>query len=124
MDTICYSGVGSVEKSGNHTKKKYLDVMNKKFNKRCSIYIKSLKCKSCKKAIIMNTKENKKQIKALIQNKPYKMSKNTKIKILKQKKKCNQCIKNNTKKCNLKNYMLFSGAEFGKCKGENKLKIS
>lgn len=32
MDTICYTGVGSV-KTGNYTKKEFLDLMNKKFKK-------------------------------------------------------------------------------------------
>ena len=43
-NNICYTGVGS-EKTGNHTKKQYLEVMNKNYKKECSIYIKSLKCK-------------------------------------------------------------------------------
>lgn len=83
---ICYTGVGSV-KTGNHTKKQYLEVMNKNYKKKCSIYIKSLKCKSCK--TMMNTTE--------------------------QLNKCKRCKNNKTKKCNLKKYILFSGAEFGKC---------
>ena len=31
MDTnnICYNGIGTVKKTGNHTKKQYLEVMNK-----------------------------------------------------------------------------------------------
>ena len=113
-NNICYTGVGS-EKTGNHTKKQYLEVMNKNYKKECSIYIKSLKCKSCKKSIKMNTKEVKKQIKAQLQNKPYKISSKTERQILKQISKCKRCKKNKTKKCNLKNYILFSGAEFGKC---------
>jgi len=47
-NNICYTGVGSV-KTGNHTRKKYLEVMNKNYKKDCSLYIKGLKCKSCKK---------------------------------------------------------------------------
>ena len=47
-DNICYTGVGSI-KSGNHTKKQFLNIMNKNSKKECSIYNKSLKCKSCKK---------------------------------------------------------------------------
>jgi len=62
-DNICYTGIGSL-KSGNHTKKQYLEIMDKNFKKKYTIYIKSLKCKSCKKIIEMNTKEVKKQIKA------------------------------------------------------------
>ena len=53
---ICYTGIGSV-KTGNHTKKQFLKAMNRNFKKKCSVYIKSLKCKSCKKSIEMNSKE-------------------------------------------------------------------
>ena len=117
MDTnnICYNGIGTVKKTGNHTKKQYLEVMNKNFKKKCSDYIKSLKCKSCKKSIEMNSNEVKKQIKAQIKNKTYKMSNKTEAKLLNQMNKCNRCKNNKTKRCNLKNYMLYSGAEFGKC---------
>jgi len=43
------------------------------------------------------------------------MSNKTERKITKQLSKCERCKNNKTKRCNLKNYMLFSGAEFGKC---------
>jgi hypothetical protein len=113
-NNICYTGIGSV-KSGNYTKKKYLAVMDKNFKKECAVYIKSLKCKSCKKSIEMNSNEVKKQINAKIQNKTYKMSKNTEKKILKQISKCKRCKNKKTKKCNLNNYLFYSGAELGKC---------
>ena len=120
MDTdhICYTGIGSL-KSGNHTKKQYLDVMNKNFEKKCAVYIKSLKCKSCKKSIKMNTKEVKKQIKAQLKNKTYKMSKKTEKKLLKQMNQCKRCKENKTKKCDLDNYIEFSGAEWGVCPNPN-----
>jgi hypothetical protein len=47
---ICYTGIGS-RKSGNHTRKQYLNVMKKHFKNDCSKYKKSLKCRSCKKYI-------------------------------------------------------------------------
>jgi predicted solute-binding protein len=109
-NNICYTGIGSV-KTGNYTKSQYLKVMNKKFKKECSVYIKSLKCKSCKKSIEMT----KKQIKAYLKNKTYKMSNKKKKILLTQITKCKRCKNNNTKKCNLNNYILFSGAELGKC---------
>ena len=114
-NNICYTGIGSV-KTGNHTKSQYLEVMNKKFKKKCSVYIKSLKCKSCKKSIEMNNKKLKNQIKAQLKNKTYKMSNKKERKLLTQISKCKRCKNNNTKKCNLNNYILFSGAELGKCK--------
>lgn len=111
---ICYTGIGSV-KTGNHTKKQYLEVMNKNFKNKCSVYIKSVKCKSCKKSIEMNSKEVKKQINAHLKHKIYKMSIKKENQLLSQISKCKLCKNKNTKKCNLTNYLLFSGAKLGKC---------
>ena len=36
-------------------------------------------------------------------------------KLVKQTNICNKCKKNKTKKCNLKDYITFSGAELGSC---------
>jgi hypothetical protein len=63
----------------------------------------------------MNAKEARKQINAKIKNKTYKMTNNTEQKILKQMSKCKICKNNKTKKCNLNNYILYSGADLGKC---------
>jgi hypothetical protein len=111
---ICYTGIGSL-KSGNHTKKQFLGVMNKNYRKKCSIHIKSLRCRSCRQSKKINTKEVKKQIKSQLKNKTYKMSEKTEIHLLKQMKKCKQCKTKNTKLCNFKKYILFSGADLGKC---------
>ena len=114
-NNICYTGEGAV-KTGNHTQKQYLAVMNKHFKKKCSVYIKSLKCKSCKKSREMNSKEINKQINAQKNKKTYKISKKTSTKLVKQISKCDRCKEKKTKKkCNLKNYIEYSGAEFGKC---------
>lgn len=107
-----YTGVGS-RKTGNHTKKQFLEVMNKNFSRKCPQYMKSKKCKSCKISLDMNTKEGKKHIRAQLKHKPYTMSYNTETRILKQMKKCKKCKTKNTKKCNVKDYILFSGAETG-----------
>jgi len=103
-NNICYTGEGAL-KTGNHTQKQYLAVMNKNEKKKCAVYIKSLKCKSCKKwkkmlneKLKKNTKKSKKE-----------------DNFLKQMDKCDRCKNKKTKKCNLKNYMLYSGAEFRKC---------
>lgn len=114
---ICYTGMGS-RKTGNHTKKQYLKVMDKNFKNDCSIFKKSLKCKSCKKSIDMNSKEVKKQINAHLKNKTYKMSNKKEKELVKIIKQCSKCKNNKNKKttkCNFKNYLLFSGAELGKC---------
>lgn len=76
---------------------------------------KGVKCKSCKKSIEMNTNEIKKQLNAHVKNKTYKISNKIEKKLIKQISKCDRCKNNKTKKCNLNNYLLFSGAEFGKC---------
>ena len=113
-NNICYTGLNSV-KTGNHTRKQYLEIMNKHFKKKCSVYIKSLKCKSCKKSIEMNSKEVRKQLNAQLKNKSYKMSNKTEKKLVNQISKCKRCKNNKTKKCNFKNYILYSGAEIGIC---------
>ena len=112
-NNIYYTGLGS-KKDGNHTEEEYLQVMNKNFKKECSVYIKSLKCSSCKKSLKMNSKEMMKQINAQKNKKTYKISKKTATKLVKQISKCDRCKKKKTKKCNLKNYLLFSGAELKK----------
>jgi len=43
------------------------------------------------------------------------MSKKIEKKILKEDNKCDKCKNKKTKKCNFKNYLLFSGAQLGKC---------
>jgi len=112
-NNIFYTGIGSV-KTGNHNKKQFLEVMNRHFKKECPVYIKSLKCKSCKKSIEMNSKEVKKQINSQLKNKTYKISSKNEKELLNQISKCKRCKNNKTKRCNLKNYILFSGAEIGK----------
>jgi hypothetical protein len=112
-DNICYTGIGSI-KSGNHTQKQFLKIMNKNSKKECSIYNKSIKCKSCKKFIKMNIKNKIKMYQ--IKNKPYNTTNKTERKLLKNINKCNNCKKNNTKKCDLQKYISFSGAKLGMCK--------
>ena len=112
-NNIYYTGIGSI-KSGNHTTKQFLKIMNKHFKTKCAIYIKSLKCKSCIKSIKINNKEVKKQINAQLKNKVYKMSKITEKKLVEQINKCKLCKTNNTEICNLNKYLLYSGAEIGK----------
>ena len=113
---IYYTGIGA-KKSGKHTEKEYLEVMDKNFKKDCSVHMKSLKCKSCKKTMKMVTKEIKKQIKFNLNkknkmsNKTYKISNKTEQKIVNQRNKCKKCKNKGTKKCDLKSYILFSGAE-------------
>lgn len=109
---ICYGGMGSL--GGNHTRKEFLDVM-KKDSKLCSQYTKSLKCKSCKEFKRLHNNKIRKQIEAHKKNKTYKISKRKENLIFKLLFKCVKCQKKNTRKCTLKEYIDFSGAEVGKC---------
>ena len=111
-NNICYTGIGS-KKTGNHTQKQYLTVMNKNEKKSCAVHIKSLKCKSCKKWRNM--------LNAKLKKNTQKISKKE-DNFLKQMDKCNRCKNNKTKKCNLKNYISYSGAEYGKCKDLENIK--
>lgn len=45
---ICYTGVGS-NKIKNHSKQKFIKIMNKHFKNDCKEYHESLTCNSCKK---------------------------------------------------------------------------
>ena len=116
---ICYTGIGSHE-NGNHTRKEFLDIMTKHYAQKCPQHTKSLKCKSCKELIEQSTSEVNKQIKLQMKNKTFKMS-SYKISKRKQnllnklRQKCHKCKNKNTRKCRLKEYIDFSGAELGKC---------
>jgi len=114
MDTICYTGIGA-RKSGKHTKKQYLDVMNKNFTRSCATYTKTLKCKSCKKMRSMISGLLKKSIKASKKKKTYKMSKKSSSKLRNTAYNCKKCQNNKPKQCDLDDYILFSGAVKGEC---------
>jgi hypothetical protein len=114
-NNICYTGVGSINKTGNHTKTQFIRMMNKTSNKECAVYIKSLKCKSCQKWGDIFRREIKRANAPKYKNKTYKRTNKTEKKLKKLESKCEQCQNNNTKKCNLNNYILFSGARLGKC---------
>ena len=113
-NNICYTGIGS-KKSGNHTRRQFLQTMEKNFKKKCAVHMKSLKCNACKKSITMNSKEVRKQIQAQMKNKTYKMSKATEKRLVKQMKKCDKCKNRKLKKCSIDDYIIFSGAEYGSC---------
>ena len=111
MERICYTGYGALP-SGNHTQKQYMKVMNRHFSKECPTYNKSLTCDPCNQL-----KEiDKKLMKKLQKNDDYKLTMNERKKIMKVTKKCWQCKNKGTKKCNLQDYLSFSGAYTGKCK--------
>ena len=120
MDVICYTGIGA-RKSGNHTKKQYLDVMNKNFKRDCATHIKSLKCKSCKKLKTLYRGILKTHLKTLEKNKKnkknktYKMTKKTRRKLRNATNNCIKCSNKNLKQCDVDNYILYTGAVKGAC---------
>jgi len=108
---ICYTGIGS-RNSGNHTRKQFMSIANKSFKQECSEYKKSSKCKSCRKKRqlikankgLPNYKDNSKKEKKYMK------------KYLMLNDLCLKCENKNTKKCNFKDYIKYSGANIGKCK--------
>ena len=95
-DHFCYTGIGA-RKSGNHTRKEFMKIMDKEFKRECSGFIKAPHCKSCVKRALSDPK-------GVLNRKGCKLF-----------EKCYNCKYKNIKKCNLKEYLLFSGAEIGKC---------
>jgi len=106
-EQIYYTGIGS-NKSGISTQAEFLRMMNQTSKRECAEYIKSLKCKSCKDRIKLNKNITNKTIK----NKNYKPSKKTYKKLFKLTMQCIKCSSRKTKKCDIKQYMKFSGANF------------
>jgi peptidoglycan hydrolase CwlO-like protein len=124
MSKIYYTGLGA-KKTGIHTEKEFLNIMNKLFKEACIDYFNSKKCKECreykKKAQKMygdllknNVKsmKNKKTLKTkTIKNNRKKFDQVTK-KLEKWKNKCTECQRKlNRRECTLKEYIEYSGAE-------------
>ena len=114
VEYIYYTGVGS-KKNGKHSVAEFLDIMNKNFNIECSEFLPDLDFKPCREYKEINSKMMMYNIK---HNNPILNKNGTKLKTYKSKKYkklLKQCIKykKNTKKrrCNLEEYINFSGAE-------------
>ena len=109
VEYIYYSGIGA-KKSQKHTVKEFVKIMNKHFNIECSNYIHELTYKPCIEYKKMNNEIMKKYNKTFSE---YNKNKNNKT-VKKYKKLVNKCLfSKNTKKtkCNLEDYIGFSGAE-------------
>ena len=111
---IYYTGVGS-KKNGKHSVEEFLDIMNKNFNIECSEFLPELDYKPCREYKEMDSKTmmyNIKHKKPILNKNGNKLKTN---KSKKYKKLLKQCIKHkkNThkRKCNLEEYIHFSGAE-------------
>ena len=90
--------------------------MDEKYKDACVVYRKTQKCKACKKYAILLNKEIRKQINAHKARKTYKISKKQNAVAKTLLNSCTRCKKNtDTRKCGLKQYIEFSGAEPGKC---------
>jgi hypothetical protein len=99
VNSIYYTGIGS-RKNGKHSVKQFLQIMNKRFNVECSEFIAESEYEPCA------TSKKMKYNVLLSSNKSRKMK--TYKKLL---KKCNQYKKTSKRKCNVDEYITFSGAE-------------
>ena len=110
---IYYTGIGS-NKNGKHTTEEFLNIMNKYFNIQCSKYAFEREAyksyKPCLKRSVMYRKQRKYNTK---RNKPIFDDNIYKKKGDNFDKECRNHAKRGTlkRKCNLDEYVLFSGAE-------------
>ena len=84
--SIYYTGIGA-KKSGKHSVKEFLDIMNKTFKIQCSEFMAESEYKPCSES-----KRFGKTYKKLL-------------------KKCNRYKKTSKRKCDVEEYISFSGAE-------------
>jgi len=122
MSKIYYTGLGA-KKSGYHTEKEFLDIMNKIFKEACIDYHKTKKCKECqeykKKTKKMYSSLGlgyNKKLKIITNKKTIKNNRkkfdNATKKLEKFKSKCDKCQRKlNRGNCNLQEYIEYSGAE-------------
>ena len=105
VEYIYYDGIGA-KKSGKHSVKEFLKIMNKHFNIQCSEFLHDFDYKPCSEYKEMN-------IKARDNNKPrFTFPHQQTIFYKSLLNKCNQYKKTAKKRiCNLDEYMKFSGAE-------------
>jgi len=101
---IYYTGIGS-KKTGKHSVKEFLDIMNKNFNIECTEFLPELDYKPCREYAEMNSMP-------IFDKNTNKLKTNTSKKYKKLFKQCVKYKKNTKKrKCNLEEYISFSGAE-------------
>jgi len=99
---IYYTGFGA-KQSGKHSVKEFLDIMNKNFNIECTEFLPELDYKPCREYAEMNSIP-------IFDKNTTKL--NTSKKYKKLFKQCAKYKKNTKKrKCNLEEYISFSGAE-------------
>lgn len=88
--------------------------MNKHHKVQCELFKGDgqNKCKPCKQTRKLVTSEIKKQIKHHKEKKTYKMSKKLEKRIVGLRKRCERCKKTRKRRCGVKDYMKYSGAEY------------
>lgn len=110
VEYIYYTGFGA-KKSGKHTVKEFLKIMNENFKIECSEFLPNSNnpCVEVKKMVRKEMKYNMKH------NKPLIGYTRTKKNEKKYKNLLNRCVKYRKtakiRKCNLDEYIKFSGAE-------------
>jgi hypothetical protein len=102
MTSIYYTGVGA-KKSGKHSVKEFLAIMNKHFAIDCEEYTDKLDYKPCVEYKAMNSKVTKQP--KLLKNKNWSKT------YTKQLTKCMAYKPTKKRKCDLNAYINFSGAE-------------
>ena len=111
IEYIYYDGIGA-KKNGKHNVKEFLKIMNKHFNIECSEFLPDLDYKPCNEYKEMNRKAMEYNMKHNIPLFYYNRSKKTEKKYKTLINKCNKYKKTAKKrKCNLDEYIKFSGAE-------------
>jgi len=108
---ICYTGVGA-SKLGQYDEKSFLKLMNNKFNNECGKYLAGEKCEPCRNHKEMSKKFMNMMKNPLINDDEIDMQEyNMDLESI----KCEMCKNKNKIPCNLKDYINYSGARYGKC---------
>ena len=98
--TIHYTGIGSTKKT-KFTNAEFMKIMNKNFHTRCPDYFLRKTNKNCMKIKQMNKQMANKNNFNIMNTKKYKNA----------TKKCAKSLENKMFKCNMDQYIEFSGAE-------------
>ena len=107
---IYYTGIGA-NKSGVHTPDEFVKIMNEHFDIDCATRLTKHKIPSCKK----HSQLVKSTLETMMKKSQKKPSKMTKTKLHQLSKNCDKQVqkklKNSNNKCNLEDYLEYSGAE-------------
>ena len=111
MRDIYYTGIGS-RKDGVHTKREFLHIMKKNFKKSCIDHNKGRNCKACREHSNKTLKHALTQYDYFLKHNKFRKSCKYDNNIRRLSKKCETCKKyKSDRKCNLPDYIDFSGAK-------------